>query len=393
MALVHLAAGYARASGRKISAFTVDHGLRAESADEAAKAAHWCAALDVPHKTLKWTGPKPASGVQEAARAARYRLLCDAALEAGAGAILTAHTGDDQAETVFMRLMRGSGPQGLLAMAPVTTIANGAGAPVKLLRPLLKVRRGAVVAFLKSRGQAFVSDPSNDDPAFERVNVRALLGALEEQGILTQRALITTAHHMRAVSAQRVTLRNDHFNHGGGVFHRWGGASLKRSVCAAPHADILLQQLIYAVSGSDRPPALEGVSDALVRLVDGAAASLGGALMELHGERLWIYREPAALTGRAGVAPAPPLVAPAGSAVLWDRRFIVNNWTARALTVAPLIADAEIPPFDGPGRAIAGCPGVFDADALLAHAAGGFAPDIRINALSSERFFEAVHRF
>ena len=91
----------------------VDHGLRAESAREANDVKRLARKLNVAHCTLRWTGRKPSSGLQAAARQARYRLLAQAAREEGAQHVLTAHTRDDQAETMLMRLARGSGLAGL----------------------------------------------------------------------------------------------------------------------------------------------------------------------------------------------------------------------------------------------------------------------------------------
>ena len=78
--------------------------------------------LDIPHRTLSWQGKKPKTGLQEAARNARYRLLAEEAARAGYEYILTAHTLDDQAETVLFRLARGSGLTGLAGMAHAAPI-------------------------------------------------------------------------------------------------------------------------------------------------------------------------------------------------------------------------------------------------------------------------------
>ncbi len=149
---------------------TVDHGLRAGSAAEAARVAAWAAALGLAHRTLIWGGEKPARGIQAAARAARYRLLGDACVGAGLGAVMTGHTLDDQIETVAMRRARGTGDAGA---AGIPAQADLPDAPVRLMRPLLGLRKAALVAWLAAAGHESIADPSNADPRFTRARLRA----------------------------------------------------------------------------------------------------------------------------------------------------------------------------------------------------------------------------
>ncbi|MHA7873600.1 MAG: tRNA lysidine(34) synthetase TilS, partial [Hyphococcus sp.] len=186
MALARLAAVFAARKKVRVLALTVDHGLRPESAQEAEQAAAWCKAAGLTHCILTWEGAKPSSGIQEAARHARYKLLAQAVEEAGLATLLTAHSADDQAETVFMRLARGAGAAGLSGMSATRLIAAGPGAPIRLVRPFLTAPRNRLTAAVEGFRQPYIDDPGNDDPAFERIRARALLAALEQQSILTR---------------------------------------------------------------------------------------------------------------------------------------------------------------------------------------------------------------
>lgn len=157
---------------------TVDHRLRPGSAAEAAAVAALCEVRGFPHVTLTWDGEKPASGLQEAAREARYALLMGEAGRRGFDCVVTAHTLDDHAETVLMRLARGSGVKGLAGMAEVS-FREG----FILHRPLLGTSRGRLRAMLEREGVAWIDDPSNADPRFLRPRLRALLPKLAEEGL------------------------------------------------------------------------------------------------------------------------------------------------------------------------------------------------------------------
>ncbi|WP_075997226.1 tRNA lysidine(34) synthetase TilS [Salaquimonas pukyongi] len=185
MALLQFAHVWARKHGADLHAVTIDHGLRPEAAAEAAFVAGICAAMGVPHLTLAWDGAKPVFGIQEAARLSRYTLLDDFAQDIGAGCVLTGHTRDDQAETVFMRAVRsadgtsgnaGDG-RGLSAMARETTLLSG----TSIVRPLLDFSRKSLRAMLSDMAQPWIEDPSNFDETYERVRVRRML---EEDGKL-----------------------------------------------------------------------------------------------------------------------------------------------------------------------------------------------------------------
>jgi tRNA(Ile)-lysidine synthase len=153
----------------------VDHGLRPEAADEARFVAGAAARLGVAHRMLRWQAPRAG---QAKARMARHDLLSAAAREAGSVMILTAHTEDDQAETFLIRARAGSGWYGLAGIQPLSlSPAETHGVPVFLARPLLAIPRAALRDLLRANGQDWVEDPSNDNPAYERVRMRRLLAA------------------------------------------------------------------------------------------------------------------------------------------------------------------------------------------------------------------------
>jgi tRNA(Ile)-lysidine synthase len=173
--------------GPTLVAVTVDHGLRPESASEVRAVKRLAKKLNVDHQTVRWTGRKPATGIQEAAREARYRLLSEAARKAGAGHILTAHTLDDQAETVLFRMARGSGVSGLAGMGFTAGVPAVEGRDIVLVRPLLLVSKARLIATLKAAKLAYSVDPSNADPRFARPRLRALLPALAREGLTAER--------------------------------------------------------------------------------------------------------------------------------------------------------------------------------------------------------------
>jgi tRNA(Ile)-lysidine synthase len=169
LALLLLAAA---ARPGRIEAATVDHGLRPESAGEAAMVADICRQLGLPHRTLlaDWPEP-PAANVQAAARAMRYRLLNEWAIDRHLDVVATAHHADDQAETLLMRLLRGAGASGLGG----TRARRALSEQVVLVRPLLGWRKVELAALATTAGLEAVDDPSNRDPKHDRSRIRQFL--------------------------------------------------------------------------------------------------------------------------------------------------------------------------------------------------------------------------
>jgi tRNA(Ile)-lysidine synthase len=177
----------------ELSVATVDHALRAGSTEEAAYVHDVANSFGIPHTTLTWSGEKPATRLQERARAARYDLLITHARTIGAGAIVTAHHAQDQAETVLMRLCAGSGISGLAAM-PLVTLNTG----MPLIRPFLSLDKDRLIATLKADGLRWLEDPSNQSTRFERVRLRSAFAALAEEGLDTHRLRKLAARAKRA---------------------------------------------------------------------------------------------------------------------------------------------------------------------------------------------------
>jgi len=191
--------------GPDLLAVTVDHGLRAESLREARDVKRLADRLGIAHRVLRWRGEKPDKGLPAAAREARYRLLAEAARKHGAAHVVTAHTGDDQAETFLMRVSRGSGIAGLAAMAargplPFADAPRGKAAP-QLLRPFLALPKARLLATLEAAGVAFADDPTNRDANYTRPRWRVLMPLIAKEGIDTPALLRLSSRLARANAA------------------------------------------------------------------------------------------------------------------------------------------------------------------------------------------------
>ncbi|MEM6851757.1 MAG: tRNA lysidine(34) synthetase TilS [Pseudomonadota bacterium] len=387
LALLHLLMGWARAGGggRPVRALIVDHGLRSGSDAAAEQAAGWARAAGADAEILRCDGLSPGARLQEAARAARLRLLAEACAQSGAAALCLGHTMDDQAETVLQRLNRGAGVAGLAAMRPESWIAAGASAPVRVLRPFLKARRSALQAMLGDLGHGFLADPANDERRFERVRLRRALSDGEAE--LSVDALARTADRARladdALRAQASALIASTPPAQALGLVEIPGARFHAAPLEVQRRAIELG--IGIASGGAYPPPYEGVLALAERasgggFEKGASATLAGCALQRTEAGFAVFREPSAVLGRRG-APGMAAIELGGEASprLWDRRYAVR-WTgsARRLHLRPLGEDGLRQALDqtcdglalsGPIRAAAlSAPGVFEGEALIASA-------------------------
>jgi len=311
MALALLAHDWATERGGRITALTVDHALRPEAAAEAAQVAAWCRGRGIAHVILTRSGTAPANGIQAFARAARYALLEDWCRDHVVLHLLLAHQSEDQAETMVMRAASGSGVDGLAGMASV--VERGTA---RLLRPLLNVSRARLQEYLVARGQAWIEDPSNRNPAFTRVRIRDELA----------QATPGLSHAERAAMARQY-----------GAERAWREAAvaqwLARFVMLDPAGFAVIDPRAFAgpaalgpkafgavlatISGRPYPPRTERIGRLYQELAGDLpqGRTLGGCLVLRRGEKNFICREPSAV--------AAPLPLTPGQEVWWDGRFRV----------------------------------------------------------------------
>lgn len=311
MALTLLAQAWTAGRGGAVAALTVDHGLRPEAAAEAAQVGAWLAARGIEHRILAWRGPRPSRAIQAAAREARYRLLEDWCAEAGVLHLLLAHHREDQAETVLLRLARGSGLDGLAGMS--ATVERAA---CRVLRPLLPVPRVRLVATLQALGQGWIEDPSNRDGRYARARLRQGLAPLAEAGLTVERLAATAARLGRARSALEAEVAE--LLGRCAAIHPAGFARIDAAALAAAPAEVglrALAALLLMVSGAAYPPRGERLERLYRRLGDGlgGGCTLGGCRILPRRGGVLMCREPAAM--------APPVAAPPGATVTWDGRF------------------------------------------------------------------------
>lgn len=358
MALLHLAQIWAKKQDVALHVVTVDHGLRAESAQEAAAVKQAAAALGLPHQTLKWAGYNGQGNLQDAARMARRKLIEDWAAGQGISNVLTGHTADDQAETVLMRLARGSGVDGLAGMAVAEQHR------LRWLRLLLDIRRADLRDYLCSNNIPWVDDPSNDDTGFDRVKARQMLDTLAELGLSTER-LSETARHMQAA---RQVLDGAMIDLARRAVTQNAGDLLidSKAFARAPQdtrTRLLARALMWASSNPYRPRFAP-----LTKLAEAQSGTLHGCHV-LPGRQFRVIREYQAVRD---------LSAPTNQ--LWDTRWQLTGPHApdleiRALGESGLRACPDRPQTNRPRAALLPTPAIWRGETLISAPLLGFNTD------------------
>ncbi|WP_424983728.1 tRNA lysidine(34) synthetase TilS [Maritalea sp. S77] len=382
MALLHLAALFAKGQEQEIelTVLTVDHGLRAAAADEAKMVEQAAKALGLDCHVLRPTDFDPQSRIQQSAREVRYQLMQQKMQELGLSQLFTAHHLDDQAETFFMRLARGSGLTGLGAMG-----RNSVGFGLDIVRPLLDLPKSDLVGFAQIEGIQYVQDPSNNDEKFERVRWRQALNGLQRIGLQAKNIALSARRLRRAEAAlSRIaeTAYGERF-----FIDPFGCVLFDHAVLVAEPAEISIRLLARALDdagGASPAPEfakIEALYDVLsMGKLHLRGQTLGGCGIRGHGDLIQVFREVGRLDDQT-VTLSP------GEELNWDQRFrillaadasdVVQVRAASSITRAQfdkLLPDMNFVPMD----AVRAAPLVTSGDKILALGEHVLGPNIDV---------------
>ncbi|MEO0771732.1 MAG: tRNA lysidine(34) synthetase TilS [Pseudomonadota bacterium] len=352
LALLSLLQDWRQDGGPDLSAVTVNHGLRAEAAEEAAQMAQLCADWDVDHAVLEWVREAETGNLHDQARRARYALMADWARDRGISTIALGHTQDDQAETFLMRLGRGAGLDGLSAMRDAWD-QDG----VTYTRPLLPCAREALQEYLRARDLSWFDDPANSDPAYTRSRIRA---ALPELGISTHTLAEVAGHLAQARDALCAVTREAarkiaRAEMGDIVIDHAGFAELPPDL-----ARRLLLSAMHWITGAAYPPRGAALSALYDDVLAKTNATLQGCDISHTKGTIRLTREAGALRG---VTARPGEV--------WDGRWRVTGQNLLNARIAALGEDAlRHCPDRGesplPARSLIASPAVWQGRKLIA---------------------------
>lgn len=366
---VSLLLGLVQALPGRVGAVTFDHGLRADSAAEAAWVARLCGRLGVPHVTLHWK-TQPRGNLMDAARRARIAAIAGWAAGQGIGDVALGHTADDQAETFLMNLSRAAGLEGLCGLRPRFGFDG-----ITFHRPLLDVSRADLRAWLRAQGQDWLEDPSNENPRFLRARTRQALAGLGIGAATIAQSVSHLAAARGLVQAELSRLIEAHVTEDLGALTITSGLPPEG-------LRLILSAAIRWIGGADHPPRGTDLARLMARLAVGQTSTLAGCRF-VPGATLRITRE-----ARAVAAPAAP-------DARWDHRWQVSGPFVPGQIVAALGAEGlrRCPDWrdHGDRAALLVSPAVWHEGHLIAAPLARPHPDWQAAACPNFRMFAAAH--
>lgn len=309
MALVLLVDEWTRHRDGRVTALIVDHDLRAESAHEAAMVSRQLSELGIESEVLRWHHDNNQSAVQERARAGRYEVMEQWCRDHAVLHLATAHHAVDQAETMLMRLQRGSGPDGLAGIPSTRELTW-----CRIIRPLLETPKDALINHLHCRGIPWVEDASNFNPKFERSRVRELIRseAIDVDGYARSAARYDRLREAADITAAKWMAVNAQLS-------KFGFLELDCARLFDAPEDIrlrVLSRVATVIGGKAYPPAIASTERLAHSLRNGRSTTLSGAIFRLNKDRILVCREARNL---------PPTTQISHNAEKWDGRFQIAN--------------------------------------------------------------------
>ena len=356
VALLCLIADFAKSQPMEVHAISIDHGLREAAAEEVRTVTELCGRIGVPHHVEYWQSWQGKGNLMAEAREARYGLLSDWAQANGISMIALGHTANDQAETLMMRLARGSGVDGLSAMSPRRVSDN-----ITWLRPLLRIHRRELRYFLQERGEIWVEDPTNENRDFERIRMRDALRLLEPLGLSTD-TLVDVAHNMskarEALDWQTFIAAQDiaRVSFGAVAFDLRRYRTLPDEI-----ARRMLMRAVMWISGSGYAPRRATVQNAMEAVREGRTFTMDGCQILHDKDLVWVTRELNALKDNSSEV-----------GETWDNRWFVDGPEDDPDIQVRALGDEGIAQLDDwrshkiPRVVLAGTPGVWEGTSLIA---------------------------
>ena len=329
MALAVLLKWWAQKNAHPLIAITVDHQLRAESAEEALFVAKQMKDMGIEHHILTWDGKKPKTRIEEKAREVRYHLLCDFCARNGIRYLCLAHHSSDQAETFFSRLARGSGVEGLAAMKPLAKRGD-----LTLLRPLLACDKTQLVDLMMNHQLCWINDPMNEDENFERVRWRKNLGMFERMG-LPINAINTSAKRLARASSALHFYTNAFIQNSVTIDSR-GFARIDKNAFNQLPDEIRLRVLgsvIETIGQSGKTLPYAALEKTLANLPQ--KATLGTCHIIEHKNGIFISKEASRMEGAVQIK--------AYQKTKWDRFLVFSNYSGTLQARVPDDKDTDIP--------------------------------------------------